>query len=70
MFVLGVNCNFCHYLALGSSALYATSGADNVKLLALSSESSSSYKGTVIVGSLGDTTCKYLSIIYAGMCHF
>jgi hypothetical protein len=54
---LGVNCNFCTYLALGSSNLFTASQADNVKALLLSNELLTAYKGTVIAGSLGDTTC-------------
>jgi hypothetical protein len=56
---LGVNCNFCTYLALGSSNLFTASAADNVKALLLSGELLTVYRGTVIAGSLGDTTCMW-----------
>lgn len=52
-----VNCNYCEFMSLGVTDLYVSSQAHNVKVLSLSQELSLSYKGVVISGSMGDTTC-------------
>jgi len=59
----GVNCNFCEFMALGSLNIYVTSQAYNIKALLISQELLPTYKGTVISGSLGDTTCGCLYIL-------
>jgi hypothetical protein len=53
----GVNCNFCEYLAAGRSYVYTSSRADNVKRMDISQEYSLIYKGVILAGSLGDSTC-------------
>ena len=55
----GVNFNYCEYLARGYSTLYVSSTAFNVKALAFASEGNNAYKGSVLAGSRGDTTCKF-----------
>jgi galactitol-specific phosphotransferase system IIC component len=58
--VAGVNCNFCEFLAFGSSNLFTSSQAHNIKALLLSNELNNNYRGSVIAGSLGDGTCKFV----------
>jgi len=57
---VGVNCNFCEFLARGYSTLYTSSQAFNIKALAFASETNNAYKGSVLAGSRGDTTCKFI----------
>jgi hypothetical protein len=42
--------------------LYVSSQAHNIKSLPLSEELSLSFRGTVISGAAGDTTCKSLKL--------
>jgi DNA-binding beta-propeller fold protein YncE len=60
----GVNCNFCQFFAVSTSRdlLYTTSrDAHNIKALDFNKELMQQYHGSIIAGSLGDTTCSSTS---------
>jgi len=60
MLYVGLNCNFCQYLATGKSLqVYTSSAAANIKKLAVANENinGASFANAKISGSLGDSTC-------------
>jgi len=59
-YFLGLNCNYCQYLATGKSLqVYTSSAAVNIKKLpvAIENVNGASFANAKISGSLGDSTC-------------